>query len=70
MNHATKLKLAAILQAMLGLGKSKDYTIDAMVEVSGIDKHIVNDFVYNPEYIEEHQELFDQVNAVASVILG
>jgi hypothetical protein len=70
MKHAKKLQLAAVLQAMLGLGRDVDYAIDAMMEVCEVDKQTASDFVYSPESIAEREELYEQVNAVMHIIVN
>jgi hypothetical protein len=66
MQHKTKLKLAAVHQICNVTDKSTEFMLQIMQDICKVDLDICVKYLELPE--EEHNVLFQEVNAVAETI--
>ena len=67
MQHKTKLKLAAVHQICDVTDKSTEYMLQVMQDMCKVDLDTCVKYMELGE--EEHKVLFEQVNAVAQIIV-
>jgi hypothetical protein len=67
MQHKTKLKLAAVHQICDVTDKSTEFMLQVMQDICKVDLNTCVKYLELPE--EEHNVLFQEVNAVAETIV-